>query len=395
MRRINAFTTIFFVFLVIFFSSCKKADQQTPVNSDAEKISSWLDHQKSSYNPHGRQTANKDANIELLMENLAFNSATKGVLDDERDILLIPIKKNYATTKHVDDKSILSLLLFVDKLGAIKSGSIIDFNPAVSKGETALSITTLLSLLNQKKGQSDGNYKFLSVSARLLSQQQVKNGKLYSIGNVRRSSDLGASQRGQSCIDWYLVTTYYYSDGTQMETKEYLGTTCEECDQGEYATFCVDIEGGGGGSTQPLNEEQDSIKNIEAENSMDESSYEDVDYSIPENADAATATPTLQGVRYTNYVRASYNDETKEFSNLTCTNIVADPSSLLYTDKWSRRVQRNIVCVGTTVSGMQLSPTDYWTVSRATAYWSWVYINGDPSYARAVPVALEQTIHAY
>lgn len=55
-----------------------------------------------------------------------------------------------------------------------------------------------------------------------------------------------------NCIDWYEVTTYYYSDGHSEQTWSYLRTTCSNsCGYGdptEVQNFC-DFESGSGGSS--------------------------------------------------------------------------------------------------------------------------------------------------
>ena len=61
------------------------------------------------------------------------------------------------------------------------------------------------------------------------------------------------------CIDWYLVTTYYYADGTSTQTSEYEGTTCDGCDNGMYESLCpID----GGAHCDPIASSGDSLINV-------------------------------------------------------------------------------------------------------------------------------------
>jgi hypothetical protein len=46
------------------------------------------------------------------------------------------------------------------------------------------------------------------------------------------------------------VTTYYYDDGTTSTTTEYVGTTCDGCDGGEYESHCPEDGNGGGIGTE-------------------------------------------------------------------------------------------------------------------------------------------------
>ena len=73
------------------------------------------------------------------------------------------------------------------------------------------------------------------------------------------------------CTDWYLVTTYYYLDGSKEETWEYVGTTCEDCIDSSYQSICEseDGAGGGGGGTEYQNqtvfEGYDQIQTVSTE----------------------------------------------------------------------------------------------------------------------------------
>lgn len=56
------------------------------------------------------------------------------------------------------------------------------------------------------------------------------------------------------CINWYLITTYYYTDGSSEETKEYVGTTCDSGGGVDYLTPCPDCSGGGSESNETEHE---------------------------------------------------------------------------------------------------------------------------------------------
>lgn len=78
----------------------------------------------------------------------------------------------------------------------------------------------------------------------------IENGKLIANGNINGSKDRATNGRTKGCIDWYLITTYYYSNGTKRTTEEYLFTTCDdECNTTRVAGRIKCGGGGGGGGT--------------------------------------------------------------------------------------------------------------------------------------------------
>lgn len=83
-----------------------------------------------------------------------------------------------------------------------------------------------------------------------------------------------------SCVDWYEVTTYYYSDGRIEQTWNFLRRTCtSSCGYGnpnEVQNFCDDegLGGGGGGgnaadSTNPCNTADTLSTNLDFKRRMD------------------------------------------------------------------------------------------------------------------------------
>lgn len=77
----------------------------------------------------------------------------------------------------------------------------------------------------------------------------IEHGRLIANGNINGSKDKNPNGRTKGCIDWYLVTTYYYADGSRRTTDQYLFTTCDdECNTTRIATGRIKCGGGGGGS---------------------------------------------------------------------------------------------------------------------------------------------------
>ena len=248
MRNLFLLSALFcMVIVTMLFNSCQKEASSTNENSNKEiiaKVNAWLDSQKSPNQP------NKAANIELLKENLAFGSARTEQLDNKHDFLVLPIKDDLINKKNFDKHSTLTLLLITDKVGKISSGSIVYFQPSDGEKLKLLPENTFSNLFNGKKVTINGTYKMLTVSGRWISQFETKNGKLFSTGTIQQKEESNKGTQASKttgCIDWYLVTTFHWADGTTTQTSEYIGTTCDNCDDPNEMSLCPDGGGGGDG----------------------------------------------------------------------------------------------------------------------------------------------------
>lgn len=100
----------------------------------------------------------------------------------------------------------------------------------------------LLSVLNHDDSNLSysGKVSFYSPFQHLMFFSVFENGNLTvsGVAHNKKSTQLGGRST-DVCTDWYLVTTYYYTDGTMRTTQEYLYSTCD--DGGDA--------GGGGGTS--------------------------------------------------------------------------------------------------------------------------------------------------
>ena len=248
MRKQFLLESIVCVFLILLISCRREADSEseTMANSKFElisKVNSWLESQKEGL------FSFKAANIDLLKGNLDFAAAASESMDTRFNYITIPINDEIINKKNLDRNSTLTLLLIVDKLGKINSGSIVYFQPADGKKHSQLAKNTFTNLINREPISLDGVYKMLHITGRFLSQFEIKHGKLFSTGSLQQESkESKDTQRATSiCIDWYLVTTIYWTDGTVTQTREYVGRTCEGCGDGSYMSLCPDGESGSSG----------------------------------------------------------------------------------------------------------------------------------------------------
>lgn len=307
--------------VLIFFSvSCRKTDL-TLKNNDSDKVLAYLESQKVPT----KNSVNKNANIDLLKENLDFSETRTEPLDGRLNILIIPIKDAVIKRKNLDQNSTLTLFLFTNKQGEISSAGIVYFQPSDSKKHTALPQNTISNLCRGKAVQLDGVYKMLTITGRWLSQLQIKSGRLYSSGIVQKKDKESTNNQRINlfCVDWYLVTTYHGSDGSVTQDEQFLGTTCyDECDTGSYGTVCEPEGSGGGGSGG-----SDYIENGE-----DDISATTSEPAPDPNTGTSNAGDPLIPITWHAWVAWSYNFTQQRFDYITTGTPYPIPVSQGFTD---------------------------------------------------------------
>src|SRR6188474_684284 len=110
--------------LMLILLSCQKEAEKTNSNDQlTKKVNSWLDDQKSPSQP------NKASNIDLLKDNLNFSEERFEELNQNERFLIIPVNEDYETKKNIDKKTVLVLLLVMDKSTNIIRGSLVLYSP--------------------------------------------------------------------------------------------------------------------------------------------------------------------------------------------------------------------------------------------------------------------------
>lgn len=252
MRNLFLLSALFcMVIVTMLFNSCQKDASSTNENSNKEiiaKVNAWLDSQKSPNQP------NKAANIELLKNNLDFSSSRFENLSHDEQLLVIPIKEALKKEKNINKNSILNLVIILNNLENIKEANIIQYLPSSSNMVDKITGNTFKNIYGKGVVSDNGMFRFLSVTGRWLYQLSYENGKLYSSASVQENNNANlhkvSARMNETCIDWYLVTTFYWADGSITQTSEYVGTTCDGCDDPNEMSLCPDgIGGGGNGET--------------------------------------------------------------------------------------------------------------------------------------------------
>lgn len=317
------------ILMALSLTSCHK-DMPTQNNASLSvltaKINAWLDKQKqgianSSTQPiqvranavetkNNSSVAVKNNNIDLLKSNLDYDAAIQSQISKKNDYILVPIKDAVKKLKHVDQSASLHLVLITDKGGNIISGNIVCYLPKDGKAKGDSSANIVANIFKGKIPSDSGMIRFMSVTGRWSHQFEFKKGQMTSWGAItsKNLNNPNSSKAANSiCIDWYLVTTYYYSDGSTYQTSEYVGQTCgDDCDNPGYQSLCPGGDGGGG------SDPNDVVDHTLTE-SKNSTGSEDDNTAFTENGDtpdAGTASIIFwPGIRYnhTYYLEVGYN----------------------------------------------------------------------------------------
>jgi hypothetical protein len=354
--KVNHIVVGVLILFLTTIASCRRDEyyKQSPTDpgtgilsgESVQKINTWLESHKSANSP------NKSENLMLMESNLDFPSASIESRNENDDLITIPVKDELLTRKGLDKNYLVNLLVVRSKSGRIRWGTVVCFLSADGKKPAALKKNTFQNIFNSKPVEQDGKYKFLSLTGRLMYVLEYKNHKLFSHGSLQTKS--GNTQAGSpalkvnsDCTDWYLVTTYYYSDGSTEETWDYIGTTCNGCDDGMYMGFCPDGGGGGGGggsSDDPV----DQTYTTSVSDSSTEENYTDDDNGYMDDGTSLSgpSSPSYQLIAYTHYAEETRDGNTGMIEYVTMYNTTASPMSALYYDVNRVAVTRTLTLLG-------------------------------------------------
>ena len=238
--------------MLVLFSCQKEFENQNTNNNQGElisKVNGWLDKQKSPTQP------NKAANIDLLKENLNFTELKFEDLNQSEKFLIIPVNEDYETKKNIDKKTVLVLLLVMDKSTNIIRGNLVLYSPEDNHRLNEIPENTFFEMYNNKSLECNGLFNFLSVTGRKMYQREYKDGKLHSFGYVKASnkkpdeaSNQAVARTETDCTHYYYILTWWIDGVPVHQEAIYLGSICTGgCDDPMNQTLCPDDGGGGGG----------------------------------------------------------------------------------------------------------------------------------------------------
>ncbi len=294
-RKKNFYALIFFLLFALI--SCQKeisngnSEQQQIFNasklmvtSEAQKdiLIEWLNLHKASLNSKQAET------FDNILKCAEFRLLTVEHRKNGESLIVIPINTKVKKTlseranyPKFDDNTIFNLLIVQNSKGKLRWSSIITYHPTKELINEPLPKETIQSIINGENVNVDGIYSFINLKGQLQYQIQYKKGRLISVSKPIREDLLGNrkinsptsrnSHAGTRCWAWYLVTTWYYPDGSTEVTEEYLFTTCDQ--DNDYTG------GGGGGSGGDNNEEPEEPNDHDIVVTGQDEEYETVYYS--------------------------------------------------------------------------------------------------------------------
>jgi len=214
--------------LLSLLSSCQKeksANQpDLSIKKVEQKVNAWLDNKSKVYNSSNENFKNE----------LQYQEIFQKKLKDEGKFILIPLKGNFfEPTTTNKGKSFTGLQIIEDKWGNISEGNVVQY---FSKDHSDKSVVpdNFFQMYSDKKPAIAGEFSFLTLTGKLLYKMKYDQYGLRSSGFVSPRKKAVTVNRVEqdpiqdyaSCIDWYLVTTYIYPDGSTSQTSEYVYTTC-------------------------------------------------------------------------------------------------------------------------------------------------------------------------
>lgn len=233
-------------------------DEVTGQANLSNRVSSWLNAQKegtqtaiiiqnsNSAEKNSSGAVVRNANIDLLIDNLNYKDAHQTAFTNQLNYLVIPINNSVKAKKRVNEKASLHLAMITDNNGKIKSAHIICLLPLNGKNYSNVSPMLIANLLTRKPTKDSCMLRVLSITGRWLNQTVFANNRVVSYGTITSKKNENSFMVNGICTDWWLVTTIHYPDGSRQEIREYVGQTCSsDCNDPNYQSLCPPEEGGG------------------------------------------------------------------------------------------------------------------------------------------------------
>lgn len=334
-----------------FFISCKKNDMPSNGYSNVKKQSDIQVKKKDLIEWIGRHEAGADSNIvnhiKILRENLDYANLRVEKRKNGDDIIIIPITGDINSKLNIHKNYLVDLIVVKNAAGKFRWSTVVCFLAENEKAQT-LKDNTIKNIFNNIPPEDNGTFKFFSIQGSLLFQVQYKDGKLYSYAHPTTAKALNSAKKTQTsqitsssnCTEWFLITIYYYANGSTEITADYLYTTCSNQDtQGDG--------GGGGGDTgdspgepQPEEPNDMELSTTSVFNTYDTQMGNDdlvsppvgnpIEYDADGNPQAPVANYTQ--VQYEYRVSITYKAVTRVILGISMSPVIAYPNSETYTN---------------------------------------------------------------
>lgn len=251
---------MFFILLLgLSFAACKKntlkekGEETYNKNEISAKVNAWLDKQAKS----ARHI--DSVKIISLKNQLNFEKLRVEDLKVSEKFIIVPIKDAFIVTANKTKPVTNYLLLILDYKNEIRKGHILQYMSEKKTQKSELPEMALYNLYNFKSVSGTFTYVSIMDTDHFYYEIEHQNGKLYRTGIPKPAGTSGRNNltNPDGCTDWYLVTTYYYTDGSCETTSEFLYTACPNVEGGEGGS------GGGQSGGNPQTEPPQPASNQE------------------------------------------------------------------------------------------------------------------------------------
>lgn len=221
---------------LIFTFSIQSCDEES-IKVDStykEKISKYLLEMRNIGNAQSDK-------IETLESRIKYSRVLKYDLRTTEHLLIADLQSGF-------NANTSKLIIFLNN-DEIARTFVVDFKV---KDKFYEYDKMILSILNMESTtfEFSGTIAFKNLFEKTILLNEYVSGKLSTNGIARTRFSNPDNGRINDCVDWFMVTTYYYVDGSTRTEEVYLFTTCgEDCGLAGARVQC----GGGGGTGQQAN----------------------------------------------------------------------------------------------------------------------------------------------
>jgi hypothetical protein len=229
-----------FPFMLLLLLACQ--DELPTVSESQYKtaILSYLDEKKEKAPNYADQ-------IEDLKMKINFSKVSEQTIKNGQKILISKVGElnSLGTIENSTARVVFFLIderIVRSEILLYESGNLTDIQ------------TTIIRMYSNTIHEYDGIFSVYNIFQKLRTKNTFEKGKVVKSGVVRPKQVKSSSGgRTNSCIDWYLVTTVHYMDGSTSVTEQYVGRECDDCVNNETRSSEVNCGGGDGGQTLPSN----------------------------------------------------------------------------------------------------------------------------------------------
>lgn len=234
------------LFLLTLLWACTKDNilKNTSLNNeDILIVENWFNTKELSISNDRKKIFND------LKINLQLDASWKEDLSDNNELMIIPID-NKKTFQNNYKKSNNYLVLYKSKNNdRIISDAIFQFQSLSTNSGMIIKKGIISNLLTNKNINLNIKIRAITIFDQFLKESKFKDGKKEYESIIKEKENVNERKMSLegNCIDWYLVTTYYFPDGSTYVTSEYVGRTCGNCAIGDpmnQSIICVQENGG-------------------------------------------------------------------------------------------------------------------------------------------------------